>query len=288
MRYILSLFLLTGLLTSCKKDKSTQAFIPTKIPLNINNLFEFKGDLNSDTVWIYVQGGPVTQRDYAFEELYDDGSDLYPFIKDDLRVYPYQAQHLNKNIADEINFDFNDAKIESATSSEIVKLIVEHFNKQSKVVYLVGHSFGSFIVNDVLARYGSIARKTISLNGRLEMDDLVWKGFAKGEVWLFNAQGLNPTLNTSATSTTEEKNMRKLAAGLGYKRFTELYVNTDLSDAIFLSGEDDPYVGDFTQNTKDFLTSRAEELFIIPNFGHSDVFHPDVMKQLHDIIIVND
>ncbi len=287
MRALYTLLIATSLLMSCKKDKDDKSFKSTPIPTDISKLYETYGDANADTVWIYVQGGPVTEREYAFEELYDDGSDLFPFFKDDLRIYPYQAQHLDPNIASSIIFDFEDAKKEAAKSSEIVKRIVEHFKAKNKVVYLVGHSYGSFIVNDVLARYGSIARKTISLNGRIDMDNVVWQGFSKGEEWLFDQSGLNPWLNTSATNTTEEKNMRRLAAGLGYNRYTERYANTDLSDAIFLTAEDDMYVGDYTQHAIDFLQPRAEKLYVVPSIGHSDVFHPSMMKGLHDVIIKN-
>lgn len=285
---ILPLILLGLFIFSCKKDKDTKGFKHTTISSDITTLFESYGDANSDTVWVYVQGGPVTEREYPFEETYSNGSPLFPDFKDDLRIYPFQAQHLNANISTTENFDFKDAKVESGISSEIVKHIVEHYNGKNKVVYLIGHSFGSFVVNDVLARYGSIARKTISLNGRLDMDDLVWKGFAKGEEWLFNQEGLHPTLNASASSSVEEKNMRKLAAGLGYNRYTQRFANTDLSDALFLTAEDDPYVGDFTQQAIDLLTLKAEALFVMPNFGHGDVFQPSVMKEIHDLIIKND
>lgn len=285
MRTIFILLIATNLVMSCKKDKDTKSFKHKALPSDISKLYEFQGDETSDTVWIYVQGGPVTDREYAFEETYQDGSDLYPFFKDDFRVYPYQAQHLDKTIAPSALFDFKAAKKEAAKSSEVVKRIVEHFNAKNKVVYLVGHSYGSFIVNDVLARYGSIARKTISLNGRLEMDDVVWQGFSKGEEWLFEDTGINPTLNTSASDDIEEQNMRKLAAGLGYNRYTSKYANVDLSDAIFFTAGDDKYVGDFTQNTIDFLQANAEQLYVIPDIGHGDVFNPNLMKELHDVII---
>lgn len=282
---ITPLILLGLFIFSCKKDKDDNAFKHTSISKDISTLYESYGDTNSDTVWVYVQGGPVTQREYPFEETYQDGDLIYADFNDDLRIYPYQAQHLNPNIAITKTFNFNDAKVESGITSEIVKTIVEHFNQEDKVVYLIGHSFGSFVVNDVLAKYGSIARKTISLNGRLDMDDVVWQGFSKGEEWLFNQEGINPTLNHSASNSIEENNMRKLAAGLGYNRYSQKLANTDLSDALFLTAEDDEFVGDFTQQSIDFLNSKAEKLFVVPNFGHSDVFNPDFMKELHHLII---
>lgn len=274
---------------SCKKEKEETvkpSYLATQIPADINKLFEFKGDLDSDTVWIYVQGGPETMREYAPEDKYEDGSPVYPYFQDDLRIYPFQTQHLNSKIAQDESFTFEQAKIESSLTAEIVKNIVQHFNSKNRTVYLIGHSFGSLVVNEVLAKYGSIARKTISLNGRLNMDEAVWKGFAEGKELLFDENGLNPTLNEEADNTVKDKNMRRLAAGLGFNRYIQNLAKPDLSNTIFISATNDPYVGAFTKEEYDFALSNAEEMLYVEG-GHSDVFNPETFKLLHDLIIMD-
>ena len=288
MRKVLILAAVALTWISCdKNDKDVKpVFVKTSIPTDINKLFESKGDVESDTVWIYVQGGPTTEREYAPEEMYEDNTPVYPYLIDDLRIYPFQTQHLNPKVASSELLTLEAAKIESATTTEIVKKIVEHFNSQNKVVYLIGHSYGSLVVNDFLAKYGSIARKTISLNGRLDMDQVVWEGFAKGEEFLFDADGINPFLDTEADNTMKDKNMRKLAAGLGFNRYTELLANADLTNAIFVTAPNDSYVGDFTTGAIDLLKVKSEALFILPEgLGHSDIFEPELFEQLHDLII---
>lgn len=290
MKKIFLVLASVALIISCEKDDDggSLSFEHTILPSNINDLFEGKGDANSDTVWVYSQGGPVTEREYGFEDQYDDGSDAYPFITDDYRVYTFQTQHLNSNIALDETFTFEHAKVEAAMNSEIVKRVVEYFTQQNKVVYLVGHSYGSLVVNDVLARYGSIARKTISLNGRLDMDQVVWEAFSKGEMWTFDGNGENPSYNSAQDDLSVSAiNMKRLAAGLGYNRYTTLLSNVDLSDAIFLTSTKDEQVGDFTQEAIDLLNDKAEALLSIDG-GHGDVYHPVTLKQIHDTYIITD
>ncbi|MGB1296104.1 MAG: hypothetical protein ACPG6V_11545 [Flavobacteriales bacterium] len=291
MKNILAIVLVGLFVFSCKKDKSEPTFKHSPIPSDITKTFEQKGDEDSDTVWIYVQGGPTEQREYALVDTYSDGSDVYPFFTDDLMIFPYQAQHLDKTIATSELFNFEDAKEESEKTAEIVVNIANHFTSKNKVVYIIGHSFGSLVVHEILAKFGNPARKMLSLNGRMDMDEVVWKGFSKGEEWLFDNSGLNPMLNTGAVSTLEEKNMRKLAAGLGHNRYTELFANRaglDLSNVLFLTAEDDKYVGDYTQKSLDYLGAKAELMFVLPQAGHSDVFIPSILKSLHDLMIKND
>lgn len=263
---------------ACNKDDVKSSFVKTVIPTDINKLFESSGNVNSDTVWVFVQGGPTMDREKNLDDKDENKNTAYPFFTDDYIVYPFQAHHLNSKIATSKEFTFEDAKVESATTAEIVKNVVEHFTSQNKVVYLIGHSYGSFVVNEVLATYGSIARKTISLNGRLDMDEEVWKAFSRGEEYLFDKDGLNPALNPNADNSLEEKNMRKLAAGLGFNRYTKRFKDVDLSDAIFIAASDDKYVGDLTHDAVKLLKNKAEFFLELKDLGHSDIFNPELME----------
>jgi hypothetical protein len=138
---------------------------------------------------------------------------------------------------------------------------------------------------DVLARYSQIARKTISLNGRLDMDKVVWEGFSKGENWLFDKEGQNPYFDSFDEDDYQSQNIKKLAAGLGYNRYTEKLASVDLSDVIFVTGEADPYVGDYTSDALAFTSDEAEGAYSLPEIGHSDIFIPELMILIHDMII---
>ncbi len=283
------LIFIISLMNSCKKDDDVvikEEFKPTVLSSDVTQLFELRGNPTSSIVWIYVQGGPVVQRDLLFEEKNSDGTDMFPYITDDLRVYPFQVQHLNEQIKTFNEFTLEQAKIESAKNAEIVRRVAGYFESQNKTVYIVGHSYGAFVVNEVLVKYGAVGRKMASLNGRLNMDQVVWEGFSKGEEWLFDQNGQNPSLNSGADNSVLEKNMRKLAAGLGFNRYTQKLAEVDLSDAIFLTADKDKFVGDFTQETLDFLAPKAESLIILQNSEHSEIFNEaSLFEQLHDDMI---
>lgn len=277
----------------CSKDNTkeetkttTSSFKATVIPSEIERLYEEKGNNASDTVWVYIQGGPTVERGYDLDDYDDSGTPLFPFFDDDLRVYPFQAQNLNPEIETAKEFTFEDAKIESSTTVEIVKKVVEHFKNQNKVVYLIGHSYGSFVVNEVLAKYGNIARKTISLNGRLNIEKELWEGFSRGEEWLYDDKGENPRIYSKGNERgILDQNMSKIAAGLGFNRYTEKLKNTDLSDVIFVTSQNDPFVGDFTAEAIEFADQNAETLITLKEAGHSAIFSPYLMNLLHQSII---
>lgn len=279
-------------------DSSNIEFEHTKIPMDIKELYESRGDLANDTVWVFVQGGPSTDRDYVFHEERDDGSPNFPDFVDDLVVYPFQAQHFNSSRFENVDLTFEQAKIESATTTEIIKRVVEDFVKKEKIVYLIGHSFGSFVVNDFLSKHGNLAHKSASLNGRLNMDDVVWKGFLRGELWLFDLEGKNPYRVqddvVDGELTREDLNMAKLASGLGHKRYTNELESVDLSEVIFVTAKKDWAVGFFSAEEIEFLeeTNIPEKLIILEveedEEGHIKIFKENSIKELHDLIISKD
>ena len=270
-------------------DGSNTEFEHTIIPTDVEELYEYRGDLANDTVWVFVQGGPTTERDYTFHETRLEGSPTFPDFVDDIVVYPFQVQHFNNSRFANVDLTFEQAKIESATTTEIIKRVVEEFVKKEKIVYLIGHSFGSFVVNDILSKHGNLAHKSVSLNGRLNMDDVVWEGFAKGETWLFE-EGKNPYLESDGTELTiEDVNMGKLASALGYKRYTDDLKSVDLSDVIFATAKKDWQVGFFSEEEIEFLeeTNPPEKLIILDD-GHVQIFEKDHIKELHNLIISKD
>lgn len=271
-------YLLISSFISCKKDQYVP-FQPTVVPTNISELYETKGDLNSDTVFIALQGGPVSIRSYDIES--SPGYN-YPFFEDDLRVYPYQVQHMNESFKTATNFTHSDAVSENLKTVKIVHDVIKHFKSQGKVVYLIGHSFGAFISQEVLYQYGTIAERTIVLNGRLDMDTEVWKGYARGEGWGFDANGLNPSLKSDQQGDREGMNMSILAAGLGFHRYTQRLANVDLTKSVFLSCEDDKAVGRWTDTEKQFITNKIGSYALsIPDIGHNDIFEPILLSAFY-------
>ena len=291
-RLLYLLFVALWGVVGCDDDNMTPKALyePTVIPTDVTKLYETRGDETSDTVWVYVQGGPVLMRDYSLNEKDPDtNEDLYPYFSNQLVVYPIQSHHLNSKIGPATDFTFENAKTESSNTAKIVKMVVDHFESADKTVYVIGHSYGSLVVHEVLARYGSIGRKMISLNGRLDMDNKVVEGFSRGELWTFNEEGETPTLKKSASAQSiTDQNMNKLAAGLGFNRYTQELTDADLSNVIFLGAENDTDVGDYTPEAVKFLNGKAEAfLGLGPGSGHGDIFNPLLMMQIYDEYIIS-
>ena len=275
--------------TNTEEDKEIEyaEFVHPKIPSENEGLYEYIGDMTSDTVWVFVQGGPETKQYQFFNEGKAKGIDPYPFITDDLVVYPYQSQQINSSRFEQFDLTFEQAKKEGAISVEIVKLVVQEFVDKEKVVYLIGHSYGSLIINELLSLYGPLADKTVSLNGRLNMDQEVWEGFSVGEYWRYDTNGVNPSKTQNAEDfSRQEKNLGKLAAGMAYHRFIDKLADVNLSTTIFLTATKDDQAGTFNEQEISFLKGKdlAHDLIILEG-EHSDALQSETMKKLHNLII---
>ncbi|MCY4160303.1 MAG: hypothetical protein OXE77_00370 [Flavobacteriaceae bacterium] len=274
------------------ENQTNIEFAHTTIPSDINDLFEFRGDATKDTVWVFLQGGATTERDYNLNEISSSGTDRFPYFTDDFIVYPFQSQQLNPSLHDHFDLTFEQAKVEASLSVEIAQQVIKHHVDRDKTVYVIGHSYGAFMVQELLAEYGSnSARKYISLNGRLDMNEKVWKGFSMGEFYYFDEDGktLVKSPEIPADELRFEHNMGRLNAGLGFNRYTEKLAQIDLSNALFLTAEKDQAVGVYTPETIEFLTEKnpAEKLIMIPG-GHGQIFEEAPrMEKLHNFIVMD-
>ncbi len=294
--YLLSAIAVSLLFISCKKDSTETTanednvkYIKSVVPDKIDQLYEFRGDKASDTVWVFLQGGPDFKMNY---ELESESSDKpYDYFLDDLRVYPYQIQHLNKSIRSATDFTYEDAIIDTDLSIKITKDVIMHFKNQNKVVYLIGHSYGAFMTQKILADYGNIADKSAVLNCRLNIEKSVREGFKMGKVITYNENGENPTeVNLEETakkegfSPLEAKNTAIIGAPIINFNFLELLKDADLSKTFFVGAKNDSAVGDWTTEELTFLNKKAGMVF----FGdgdHSSIFNYDGMKTVHAFLI---
>ena len=73
------------------------------------------------------------------------------------------------------DFNYEDAQKETKLALEIVRRVIQHFDKQNKVVYLIGHSYRAFLLQKIIADFGNIAERNAVLNCRLKMEEIVWK-----------------------------------------------------------------------------------------------------------------
>lgn len=259
---ILLLFIIS---VGCKNKSIRQITTP-----NPEIIVAAYGNEKSDTIIIYAQGGPVLEEDHYFTKILASalGTSYY-------YVLPYQVQTKNPNTF-QTEIDFENAKKEASKSTRMLSEAVKFFQKQKKTVYVIGISYGAFVVTDMLAEYGNIADKNVILVGRLNMPKEVWKEFAKGNPMGFveGEQVVNVTLEEAGMggdSEVSDRNMMRLAAGLGHKDYMKLITTENLSNVLYIFGGKDEQVGKLNEKETEFLKTRQAVVLEIEGAYHMDV-----------------
>ncbi len=182
-----------------------------------------------------------------------------------LRVNVHQAQTQSPNLFADEAISFDDAKTYDIQTIDNLSEVVRYFKGLDKKVVVVGVSFGAFVVQGLIAEKGyDIADRYLIMVGRLDIDDVIWEGFSEGKYGSFSG-GLLPSID-GTPSTVEASNMNKLAAGLGYNRYTNLLDKyDDLSNVVYVYGEIDAQVGRLTNEELEFL--REKNVTVIEGAG---------------------
>ena len=119
---------------------------------------------------------------------------------------------------------------------------MDHFQAQDKTVYVVGISVGAFMVQELLSTQGNVAAGYLIANGRLDMPPAVWTVYAEGRTVGFvdgveikhpRTGGHEPAPEGTVPL---QRNMARLAAGLGHYRYTERLAGVDMTNVVYLSG----------------------------------------------------
>lgn len=120
----------------------------------------------------------------------------------------------------------------------------------------------------------NVADKYLIMVGRLDMNEVFWQGFSKGKTGRF-INGIIPVLEEQTAIT--DKNMSKLAAGLGQNRYTELFNALDLSNITYVYGKTDQHVGKLTDFEVQFLQSKGANI-IAGSGDHNDTVEDYIVK----------
>lgn len=229
------------------------------IPAELEGTFGSFGNPGADTVVIVTQGGPVTFL-LGPEVLIEEVGQLNPEQVQLVSVHQAQTLEPDRFIAADISFD--DAKAADAASVAMLADVVAYFKDQGKTVHVVGFSFGAFMVQDLLATQGNIADGYLIKVGRVDMPDEVWTEFSEGRAVGF-VDGVEiikfdiADAGMGGETPEADRNMARLAAGLGHKRYTELLADVDLSNVVYVYGDVDEQVGRLSEAEVAFLESRS-------------------------------
>ena len=257
---------------------------PTPIPADVTELFRALNRVESDTVWILEQGGPLHELDPSGYDYFAH----YPGREEVQFVQVHQTLTLNHDLAERDGaWLLADLQAEVDVSVEILDRTIKHFKAQDKRVVVVGHSYGAFLVARYLALRGAeAADQYLLMAGRLDMPEEVVRGFLTGTAYFF-PDAVTPTQVPGQDhplfppKTARELMEMRIAAATGHTRYTTELAGTDLRKVIYVYGTLDMIVGRLTDDEVAFLRSRGSTVIPVQDGGHTAMFEdPDVARRI--------
>ncbi len=267
-RKLLALLTITALLAAACGSTSTTdgsesatADSDPMIPDSLSQSFEAIGNPNASTVIVLAQGGPTPELSIGEAEgIFSDVDFDSTYL-----VVPHQAQTREPALFTEAEITFEEAKTYDTATTSTLAEVVAYYVEADKKVYVVGISFGAFVVQDLLATQGNVADGYFIQVGRLDMPEEVWVPFSEGtfvgftdgvQIESFDADGAGMGGDGDFT----DANMARLAAGLGHKRFTERLADADLDNVVYASGLQDEQVGRLSDAELAFLADKGVQV----------------------------
>ena len=257
-----------------------EALAESEGAIELADTYEAIGNADADVVIVNAQGGPAP---VLFS---DEIREVFGTVDLDTTyiVNVHQAQTIDPAAFNDADLSFDEAKAADAGSVEMLATVVDHFAAEGKTVHVVGISFGAFVVQDLLATQGNVADSYLIMVGRLDMPEAVWSEFAGGRTVGF-IDGTDivevpiEEAGMGAETPAGDRNMARLAAGLGHKRYTELLATTDLSNVTYTYGETDEQVGRLTDAEVAFLNDHGASV-LVSTGGHGEAIDEFIVDAL--------
>lgn len=272
LKFIVLLALTITTFYSCNNDDDNtgSVIIEPQQFAEIEDIATFHGNAESNIVIVNTQGGPVTTlEDDIINEIRTSTN-----TQNVLYVNVHQAQTLIPQQFSQSDITFEQAKAFDAESIVNLKKVVSFFkNLPNKRVYVLGISFGAFMTQELIAEHGiGVADGYLIMVGRLNIEDAFWTGFSQGQGggYTYDVNG-NASFQLQNLDDVEDRNMSRLAAGLGNNRYITEFANiNDLSKITYVAGDRDEQVGKLTTEEIQFLNGKGATVNIIAGANHSD------------------
>ncbi len=271
LNLIVCTFLLISFM-SCNKDDNPT--VTSNTFDEISDIAKFYGNLEADIVVIHAQGGPSIELD---DDATSNQTVIELGIQSALYVMVHQVQTKNPMLFISTDITFEQAKQYDLQSIANIKHVVDYFkNQQGKTVYVLGVSYGSLIIQELIATHGvDIADGFLILGNRLNVDDNAWQALSEGKfpIHIYDNDG-NYTIeleNDPDNDTVEERNMGRLIAGLAFNRYTDkLNSVSSLSKLTYVYGNRDEVAGSLSTQEIQFLNDKGANVILSEGGSHDD------------------
>ena len=260
---------ITGEATATRNSPETETeslqYKPTQIPKDVHELFLEDGNLESETVLLIVQGGPMPELvQWPFFDEWKKTCHL---------VAVHQAQTLNRTLwTDGVTYE--ESMFETAISIEMIERVAKHFRERKKTVLVYGASYGAFLLVEYLDEKQNLFDGIGIVAGRVDMPEDMWVATKAGRYAEFDLSGGQQSVRVS----DKELGLAVhgyLLAGLGHQRYSQNLAKTDLSSVVYMYGGKDSTVGPLLPAEVEFLKSRGAEVLKESDCGHDDVISPE-------------
>ncbi len=298
-KFLVQLVVIALVTFACSNDDDTPRLIEsnledalTTIPDDITKLFIAKGNESANTVIIYEQGGPDKELDDEYFELNGSfNTDFNDLFKDYYRVYMHQALTFNNGICTNETLKKEQADLENKVSVEMLDRVIKNFKSEGKTVYVMGHSFGGFLVTKYIAEKGNTtADKFVIMAARLEMQPEVPDNFLQGRPYYF-LNGTTPKEEDRAELLEDYNDIKQscpsvfsFLGAIGSERFSSKITTQDLSNVIYVYAKDDFQTGGLLTTETTFLNDRMVKVIEINSGGHGAMFDSPYPKQIFDLL----
>ena len=290
MKNIIKLTCCLLVIVSCKSVEPSNnnnpdfSYPETILPEDDTKLWLADGDESNQIVTIFLQGGPSDELN--FEKRKKTVWRYLPDYNNYYRIHLHQANTVNTTMFTyDCNFSMKMARREVENTSEILYRAIKYFKDKGKTVWVIGHSYGAYIIPNYLATRPSLADKYYIVSGRLN-DPRETKSAHKN--------GYNGTYKNGITFISDQKTMdfsedtiwglkyyiakQKLKAAIGEISYTKALKNVDLSNVTYIYAPKDERVGGLTKKEIDFLRSKNVKVF------ESEREHGHTWKDLIDLV----